>query len=141
MTSRTIIGYGNRCDEATLAGGSWMTTLPLANLQNRLIAKVARSNGTTKAATQFDIDLGRARKIGVLALVGHNLTDQAGAVREPQHDRAVHTARREFDLALQLIQCSEDRVEVLRILVDSKVEDHFATNELGLDAHDVDVPA
>lgn len=77
MTSRTLIGYGNRCDEATLTGGSWMATLPLANLQNRLIAKVARSNGTTKPATQFDINLGRARKIGVLALIGHNLTELA----------------------------------------------------------------
>lgn len=74
MASRTLIAYGNRCDEATLSGGSWLAGLPLANLQNRLIAKVARSSGTTTAATKFDIDLGRARRIGMLALIGHNLT-------------------------------------------------------------------
>ncbi len=74
MASRTLIAYGNRIDEATLSGGSWLSTLPLANLQNRLIAKVARSSGTTTAATKFDMDLGRARRIGMLALIGHNLT-------------------------------------------------------------------
>lgn len=74
MASRTLIAYGNRCDEATLSGGSWLASLPLANLQNRLIAKVARSNGTSTAATQFVVDLGRARRIGVLALIGNNLT-------------------------------------------------------------------
>ena len=74
MASRTLIAYGNRCDEGTLSGGTWLSTLPLANLQNRLIAKVARSSGTTTAATQFDINLGRARRIGMLSLIGHNLT-------------------------------------------------------------------
>ena len=77
MTSRTLIAYGNRCDEATLSGGTWLASLPLGNLKNRLIARVARSNGTGKPATQFDIDLGRARRIGIVALMGHNLTVQA----------------------------------------------------------------
>lgn len=74
MASRTIIAYGNRCDEGTLSGGAWLSQLPLTNLQNRLIAKLARSSGTTKPATQFDINLGRARRIGMLSLIGHNLT-------------------------------------------------------------------
>lgn len=74
MASRTLIAYGNRIDEATLSGGSWNASLPMANLQNRLIAKVARSSNATLAATKFDIDLGRARRIGMLALIGHNLT-------------------------------------------------------------------
>lgn len=74
MASRTLIAYGNRIDEATLSGGGWNASLPLANLQNRLIAKVARSSNATLAATKFDIDLGRARRIGMLALIGHNLT-------------------------------------------------------------------
>ncbi len=74
MASRTLIAYGNRCDEATLSGGSWLAGLPLANLQNRLIAKVARSSGVTTAATKFDVDLGRARRIGMMALIGHNFT-------------------------------------------------------------------
>lgn len=74
MASRTLIAYGNRIDEAVLSGGSWMAALPLTNLQNRVIAKVARSSNATLAATQFDLNLGRARRIGMLSLIGHNLT-------------------------------------------------------------------
>ena len=74
MASRTLIAYGNHIDEATLSGGTWISTLPLANLQNRLIAKVARTSGVTTGATKFDLDIGRARRIVMLALIGHNLT-------------------------------------------------------------------
>ena len=38
-----LIGYQNRADAATLAGGAWTSTLPLNNLKDRQQAKVARS--------------------------------------------------------------------------------------------------
>ena len=71
--ANAIIAYGNRIDEATLSGGSWLASLPVANLQDRRIGKVARSDGATEAATQFDIDFGQARLLRVFALVGHNI--------------------------------------------------------------------
>ena len=57
-----------------LSGGAWRSTLPLANLQDRQIALVARSVDCTLESAQFDVDLTQARSVGLLALVGHNLT-------------------------------------------------------------------
>lgn len=72
--ANVFLAWMNRCDEGTLSGGSWIAALPLTNLQNRQVQKVARSNGATLANTQFTIDLGQARSIGVLALVVHNMS-------------------------------------------------------------------
>lgn len=68
------LAWNNRTDSGTLSGGSWLSTLPLTNLQNRQVQKVARSNDALAASTQFTIDLGQARTIGVLALVVHNIS-------------------------------------------------------------------
>lgn len=76
-----FLAWQNRADEGTLSGGNWLTTLPLSNLQNRQVQKVARSNGVTAAATQFDLDLlNNSKLIGVVALVVHNIS-VSGKVR------------------------------------------------------------
>lgn len=67
------LSWSNRTDASTLSGGSWVATLPLSNLQNRQIQRVARSTNVAVTSTQFQIDLGQARNIGVLALVAHNM--------------------------------------------------------------------
>lgn len=67
------LGWNNRTDSGTLSGGSWQSTLPLSNLQNRQVQKVARSTDATTASTQFQIDLGQARPIGVVGLIVHNI--------------------------------------------------------------------
>lgn len=72
--SNAIIAYGNQIDVATLTGGSWLTTLPLTNLQDRKIGKVARSTDATTASSKFDIDFGGTRLMRVIGLIGHNLT-------------------------------------------------------------------
>jgi hypothetical protein len=69
-----MIGYPNRIDAAALSSGSWAATLPLANLQNRVLGKVARSTDATVTSTKFDIDLSAPKNIRVLALVNHNLS-------------------------------------------------------------------
>lgn len=69
-----IIAYPNRGDGAALSGGSWSSGLPLDNLKDRRILKVARSSDTMTTSTQFNIDLVRSRSIKVLALVAHNLS-------------------------------------------------------------------
>lgn len=61
----------------TYSGGSWSASLPLTNLSDRRVSKVARSTDALAASTLANIDLVTARSIGVLALVGHNLS--AGA--------------------------------------------------------------
>lgn len=72
--SNTLICFPNRADQATLSGGTWETTLPRADLQNRTLGKVARTSNLLTASTQFDIDLGEERFIRALSLVSHNLT-------------------------------------------------------------------
>lgn len=68
-----FLAWQNRADEALLSGGSWLSALPLANLQNRQVQKVTRSSGVTAAATQFTADLQSPRPVGVVALVVHNM--------------------------------------------------------------------
>lgn len=82
-----FLAWQNRTDEGTLSNGSWLSTLPLTNLQNRQVQKVARSNGVTSSATKFDLDLGAAKSIGVVALVVHNIS-VAGTVRITASDSA-----------------------------------------------------
>jgi hypothetical protein len=73
-----LLGYPNRADDVcVLAGGSWVDSLPLTNLQDRRIAKRARSSNTNLTSTQFTITLDKSRALNVIALVGHNLTTDA----------------------------------------------------------------
>lgn len=72
--ANAILAYGNLIDRATLSGGSWLATLPLTNLQDRRLGKVARSESVDTADTQFDIDLGETRLLRVVALVNHNFS-------------------------------------------------------------------
>lgn len=66
--------YPNRIDEGALSNGSWLATLPLANLKNRRLSKGACSTNATLAATKFDVALAQARSVGAVALVAHNLS-------------------------------------------------------------------
>jgi hypothetical protein len=78
--SNILLAWQNRTDAGTLSGGSWNASLPLTNLQNRLVQKVARSSSAALAHTKFDIDLGSLQSIGVLSLVVHNIST-SGKVR------------------------------------------------------------
>ena len=95
MTATTVIGYGNLIDSATLAGGDWLTGIgygnlidsdtlaggdTLNNLKTRYLRQPAVSDGATTAATQFTIDLGAEKTIGLLALITHNITVGSGQI-------------------------------------------------------------
>lgn len=75
-----MIGYPNLIDSATLSGGAWATTLPRANLQNRIIGRVARTSDATLASTKFDATYAVAKNIRAISLVNHNFS-LAGLVR------------------------------------------------------------
>ena len=72
--ANAILAYGNQIDGATLTGGSWVSTLPLTNLKDRRLGKLARSSDALVASTTFDIDLGATRLMRVFALCGHNFS-------------------------------------------------------------------
>ena len=72
--SALILGYNNRIDAAVLSGGNWSAGLPLANLQQRNLAKKARSLDASLASATFDIDLDSVQAVRVAALCNHNLS-------------------------------------------------------------------
>lgn len=75
--ANAIIAGPNRADEMTLAGGSWSSTLPLANLQSRFIDVVARTADATLASSQFTATFTKQRPTRVVALVGHSFSTAA----------------------------------------------------------------
>ena len=73
-----IIAYQNRIDEATFAAyGSWEASLPLNNLKNRQISKVARSTDANNSSTRMRFALTTERIIGAVGIIGHNLSTTA----------------------------------------------------------------
>lgn len=64
----------------TLSGGSWEADLPLTNLQDRRLHRIARSSSAAVTNTVFTADLGTDRAVRCVALVKHNLSE-AGTVR------------------------------------------------------------
>lgn len=76
--SNMILSYQNRIDAATFgAYGSWEASLPLTNLQNRSLSKVARSTSASNANTRFRFTLDTARIISAVGFVNHNLSSSA----------------------------------------------------------------
>jgi hypothetical protein len=63
-------------DAETLSGGSWESTLPLANIRGQDILQVARSTTDATADTQFRIDFGTVltRYISLFVVLGHNIS-------------------------------------------------------------------
>jgi len=72
-----MLGFPNRIDQGNLSGGSWTAGLPLSNIQNRLLSKVARTTNVTEDATRFIIDFGKPQKIDILAFINHNASFSA----------------------------------------------------------------
>lgn len=72
--ANAILAYGNLIDAALMYGGGWRPAMPLTNLQDRRLGKLARSATAAAADTWFDADFGGPRLFRVVALVNHNLT-------------------------------------------------------------------
>lgn len=93
--SNILFGWPNYADVSVLytpalSGGSWSSSLPLTNLQDRRLHVVARSADALAASTQFDVDLGVARTIGCVAIPKHTMTS-SGTVRVRGYSGAGHT--------------------------------------------------
>jgi hypothetical protein len=71
------LGYPNRIDSGTLSGGAWLGGLPLNNLKNKRISKLARSVDTLPASTKFTIAFESAKSIELIALIAHNFSGEA----------------------------------------------------------------
>ena len=72
--ANVMLSFPQRADEATLSGGAWAAGLPLNNLKDRLIGKVARTTDALAASSTFDAALTKARSIRTLSLINNNLS-------------------------------------------------------------------
>ena len=74
-----MFGYPNWLDHAdtVLSGGSWEAALPLANLQDKRLAKVARSTDDELVSTIVNADFSNQKYLYCVALPKHNLTIDA----------------------------------------------------------------
>lgn len=82
-----ILCHPNRIGGTTvLSGGAWVESLPLANLQDRALARIARSVNLDLSSTKFTITFDRQRTIRVLALLAHRIST-AGRIRIQASDQ------------------------------------------------------
>lgn len=89
-----MIGFPNRINEAALSGGAWLAALPLANVQNETLGKVARSVDLLPASTLMNLDLGESKNIRALDLRKHNLSlDAKFRVRATDEQPATNEIR------------------------------------------------
>lgn len=85
LANRIMLGWPIYSDAGalytpTFSGGSWAAGLPLTNLADRRLAKVARSTDAALTSTTFDTDLLTARYVSLVALPKHTIST-AGSVR------------------------------------------------------------
>ena len=82
-TNGAIFGFPNFAESTfagngqiapVLGGGDWEKNRPLTRMLEDELIRAARSVDTTTASTQFDIDLGSLRDIGVFAIPKSNLS-------------------------------------------------------------------
>ncbi|HUU45196.1 MAG TPA: hypothetical protein VM118_05630, partial [Acidobacteriota bacterium] len=71
--------YPNWVDhsDTVLSGGSWETALPLSNLQDQRLARVARSTDDATASAIVNLDFSNQKYIYVFAIPSSNLTIDA----------------------------------------------------------------
>lgn len=108
-----VIGYANQIDQSTLAGGSWSNTNPLANLKTRYLKQKARSNNALAASTIITLDLTTPQRIGVLALVAHNLSEVATVRIQAASDSGFSTIL--FDSGASLVYRATDYASTFAI--------------------------
>lgn len=79
--SNLMLGYKNLVDAATLSGGSWNAALPITNLQNRLLSKVARSTNAVATSSLINIDLGSAKAVQAFGAIKTNISASGATYR------------------------------------------------------------
>lgn len=72
-----LLSFDNFADSGTLtdsgvSGGEWLAGLPLSNLQDPLLSKVARTD--SNLSVDFDLDIGSRKTLTFVALLNHNMT-------------------------------------------------------------------
>lgn len=71
--NKALLCFPNRADAGTLTGGAWTTTLPLSNVQDKDIKKIARTSNAATASTQLTLALSTPQAVRLFSLVNTNL--------------------------------------------------------------------
>lgn len=72
--AHVVIGFPNFVDDGSLSGGGWNVSLPLTNLQNRLLNKKARTTDATTTNTQLAFSMTTDKVVKVIGLIATNLS-------------------------------------------------------------------
>lgn len=72
--AKLVVLYDIFSDAGILTGGSWLPVLPLTNMQDPDISRVARSTNAANASTLFTIDLGRPQSVDGIAFGPVNMS-------------------------------------------------------------------
>lgn len=72
--ARLVILYENFADSGIYSGGSWLVALPLTNMQDQDVQRVARSSNAVATSTKFVVNLGRVRAVDAIAFGPTNIT-------------------------------------------------------------------
>lgn len=75
--SNLLLAHKNRIDPGTVAAGSWLGALPLTNVQDTRLAKVARTTNAKRSSTRFRCKFAANYSIRALAIINHNLSTTA----------------------------------------------------------------
>ncbi|MFC5498130.1 hypothetical protein ACFPOE_11340 [Caenimonas terrae] len=73
--SSLLLAYSNRADGGSLSGGSWWN--PVTNLQDKRLARVARTNDCRLTSTRLRCDLKARYPLRAMSLHAHNLSTAA----------------------------------------------------------------
>ncbi|HAO01702.1 MAG: hypothetical protein Tp170SUR00d2C46354221_52 [Prokaryotic dsDNA virus sp.] len=75
--NKIVLCWPNYVPAATLSGGSWVPTLPLAHVQDRRLSVVAKTASLDPADTRFTLTLPGRRRLHAVAIAAHNLSPTA----------------------------------------------------------------
>jgi hypothetical protein len=89
--TNAVIAFANSVDQGALSGGAWVSGLPLTNLQDRVLGKVARSANVFTSSTQFLADIGPDMPARVIGLVAHTLSLSASVRIRASNDNTFAT--------------------------------------------------
>lgn len=95
--ANAIIAHNNLADSCTLTQGSWVSTLPLNNLKNRVQGIVARTTSDALSATKFLIEVPNGQITKSIGLINHNFSLTAKVRIRASTDDSSMATNVEFD--------------------------------------------
>jgi len=75
--NKLVIAWPNYTDRSSVSGGSYLSSLPLINIKNRVFAKKARSTNLNYSSTQFELELDGSKQTDVISIAAHNFSNSS----------------------------------------------------------------